>query len=69
MPVAIRPSAKQIGLFLTLSSYLRKQGENADLIKAIAVQKQKVSFLSEEICKETLEEMKTFYNNDNLTGL
>ena len=68
LPPPIRPSAKQIGLFLTLSSTLRKAGGKADLVKSISLQKQKVSFLSEEISDQNLEEMRTFYNRPELTG-
>ena len=67
-PPPIRPSAKQIGLFLSLSSTLRKQAGKADLIKAICLQKNKISFLSEEICSENLEEMREFYQRPELTS-
>ena len=68
VPPALRPSAKQIGLFLTLSSNLRKLAGKADLVKAITMQKQRISFLTEEIVEENLEEMQKYHNRPDLTG-
>jgi len=67
VPPALRPSAKQIGLFLTLSSNLRKLAGKADLVKAITMQKQRISFLTEEIVEENLEEMQKYHNRPDLT--
>merc|ERR1712037_61506 len=62
LPAPLKPNAKQIGLFLNLSSYCRKQGIEADLVHCVSMQKQRVSFLSEEVCPEQIQEMEKFYD-------
>jgi len=62
LPAPLKPNAKQIGLFLNLSSYCRKQGMEADLVHCVSMQKQRVSFLSEEVCPEQIQDMEKFYD-------
>ncbi|CBY19494.1 unnamed protein product [Oikopleura dioica] len=62
LPAPLKPNAKQIGLFLNLSSYCRKQGAEADLVHCVTMQKQRVSFLSEEVCPEQIQDMEKFYD-------
>ncbi|CAG5105770.1 Oidioi.mRNA.OKI2018_I69.chr1.g2437.t1.cds [Oikopleura dioica] len=61
LPPPVKPNAKHIGLFLNLSSYCRKQGEEAKLAHCVSMQKQRVTFLSEECPPEQIEEMEKFY--------
>jgi hypothetical protein len=68
LPAPLKPNAKQIGLFLNLSSYCRKQGAEADLVHCVSMQKQRVSFLSEEVCPEQIQEMEKFYDR-SISGL
>jgi len=64
LPGPLRPSAKQIGLFLTLSSAIKKK--KLGLMDAVRVAQTKISFLSEEVGAYNLEAMREFHQRADI---
>jgi len=65
LPPPLRPSAKQIGLFLKLSSGVKKQ--NLSLIDSIKAANSKISILTEEVGSHNVEKMRQFYKKPELS--